>query len=196
MMAKGRSEPLSLIVGLGNPGTKYDKTRHNAGFWLIDELAQHSGLSLRAERRFQGEIGRVTMAGRDVWLLKPTTFMNHSGQSVKLLSGFYKIPLSQILVAHDEIDLPAGDIRFKYGGGHGGHNGLRDIFSHLGQNFWRVRIGVGHPGHRDDVIDYVLGQPAREEYRHIHKALIAAVDVLPDLVSGAGERAMSVLHSR
>lgn len=190
------SDPLSLIVGLGNPGPQYDQTRHNAGFWFIDELARRFGASLRVENRFSGEIGRVRIDGQEIWLLKPTTFMNRSGQSLAQLTAFYKIPLHQVLVAHDEIDLAAGDIRFKFDGGHGGHNGLRDIFAHSGQGFWRVRIGVGHPGHRDQVIDYVLGRPGRDERQAIDEAVCAAIDALPELIGGSGERAMKTLHSR
>ncbi|AOV18006.1 aminoacyl-tRNA hydrolase [Acidihalobacter aeolianus] len=190
------SEPLSLIVGLGNPGEKYDQTRHNAGFWFVDEVLRRHGGSLRAESRFSGEVGRTSIDGQDIWLLKPTTFMNRSGQSVAALAAFYKIPLQRILVAHDEIDLSVGDARFKFSGGHGGHNGLRDIFSHLGRDFWRARIGVGHPGHRDQVIDYVLGRPGKDEAERIARAIDVAVDTLPPLAAGLGERAMQALHSR
>ncbi|OBS08019.1 aminoacyl-tRNA hydrolase [Acidihalobacter prosperus] len=190
------SDPLSLIVGLGNPGPQYDRTRHNAGFWFLDELARRHGATLRAETRFSGEVGRARIEGREVWLLKPTTFMNRSGQSLAQLTAFYKIPPAEVLVAHDEIDLPPGDVRFKFGGGHGGHNGLRDIFGHSGRDFWRARIGVGHPGHRDQVIDYVLGRPGRDEQQRIDEAIAAAADALPELIAGAGERAMKTLHTR
>lgn len=190
------SDPLSLIVGLGNPGPQYDRTRHNAGFWFVDALAQRYNVSLRVESRFSGEFGRARINGQDVWLLKPTTFMNRSGLSVAQMVAFYKIPLHAVLIAHDEIDLSVGDARFKFGGGHGGHNGLRDIFSHLGRDFWRLRIGVGHPGHRDQVIDYVLGRPCREEQHQIEQALASAVDALPEMTIGASERAMKALHSR
>ncbi|MEJ2632509.1 MAG: aminoacyl-tRNA hydrolase [Acidihalobacter sp.] len=189
-------ERLRLIVGLGNPGPKYDQTRHNAGFWFVDEVARRHGARWRTEGRFLGETARVAIDGADVWLLKPSTYMNKSGQSVAAVTAFYKIAPSQLAVAHDEIDLPPGDVRFKFGGGHGGHNGLRDIFSHLGRDFWRVRLGVGHPGHRDQVIDYVLGRPGRDERTQIDICVDKAADLLPKLVAGDTERAMHALHSR
>ena len=189
-------ERLRLVVGLGNPGQKYDQTRHNAGFWFVDELARRHGVRWRTEGRFLGETARVAIDGSDVWLLKPSTYMNKSGQSLAALTAFYKIAPSQLAVAHDEIDLPAGDVRFKFGGGHGGHNGLRDIFSHLGRDFWRVRLGVGHPGERDQVIDYVLGRPGRDEMDQIAACVDRAADLLPKLVAGDTERAMHALHSR
>lgn len=190
-------EPLRLIVGLGNPGRKYDQTRHNAGFWLVDELARRYRGQWRIESRFLGEVARITFDdGADVWLLKPATYMNKSGQSVAALTAFYKIKPAEMTVAHDEIDLPPGDVRFKFGGGHGGHNGLRDILSHLGRDFWRVRLGVGHPGHRDQVIDYVLGRPARDEQMLIDACVVKAADQLPRLIAGDSERAMHALHSR
>jgi peptidyl-tRNA hydrolase, PTH1 family len=189
-------ERLRLIVGLGNPGPKYDQTRHNAGFWFVDEVARRHGARWRTESRFLGETARVAIDGTDVWLLKPSTYMNKSGQSAAAVTAFYKITPSQLVVAHDEIDLPPGDVRFKFGGGHGGHNGLRDIFSHLGRDFWRVRLGVGHPGHRDQVIDYVLGRPGRDERTQIDICVDKAADLLPKLVAGDTERAMHALHSR
>lgn len=189
-------ERLRLIVGLGNPGQKYDQTRHNAGFWFVDEVARRHGARWSTEGRFLGETARVAIEGSDVWLLKPSTYMNKSGQSVAAITGFYKIAPSQLAVAHDEIDLPPGDVRFKFGGGHGGHNGLRDIFLHLGRDFWRVRLGVGHPGDRDQVIDYVLGRPGRDEMDQITSCVDRAADLLPKLVAGDTERAMHALHSR
>lgn len=189
-------ERLRLIVGLGNPGSKYDQTRHNAGFWFVDEVARRHGARWRTEGRFLGETARVAVEGVDVWLLKPSTYMNKSGQSVAAITAFYKIAPSQLAVAHDEIDLEPGDVRFKFGGGHGGHNGLRDIFAHLGRDFWRVRLGVGHPGHRDQVIDYVLGRPGRDEMERIVGCVDRAADLLPKLVAGDTERAMHALHSR
>jgi len=189
-------ERLRLIVGLGNPGQKYDQTRHNAGVWFVDEVARRHGARWRTEGRFLGETARVAIDGSDVWLLKPSTYMNKSGQSVVAITSFYKIAPSQLAVAHDEIDLLPGDVRFKFGGGHGGHNGLRDIFSHLGRDFWRVRLGVGHPGDRDQVIDYVLGRPGRDEMNQITSCVDRAADLLPKLVAGDTERAMHALHSR
>ncbi len=186
---------IQVIAGLGNPGIRYDQTRHNAGSWFVDELARQHGGAFRAERRFQGEVARIRIGPGEVWLLKPTTFMNHSGQAIGALVNFYKVPVEDVLVVHDDIDLPPGTVRLKRGGGHGGHNGLRDIIAHLGRDFWRLRIGVGHPGHRDEVIDYVLSRPPPEEARLIHAALESALPVIPVLVSGETERAMHLLHS-
>ncbi len=185
-----------MIVGLGNPGPKYDQTRHNAGFWFVDELARRAGASFKPESKFSGETCKLNLAGRNVWLLKPSTFMNRSGLSVRQLASFYKIPLSSILVAHDELDLPPGAAKFKLAGGHGGHNGLRDIFSHLGKDFWRLRLGVGHPGSKDQVVDYVLNRPGRDDEAAILAAIDAAADETPLLAEGEFEKAMHRLHSR
>ena len=187
---------IALIVGLGNPGPKYDQTRHNAGFWFVEEVARRHGGVFRTEAKFAGEVCRVAIDGREVWLLKPTTYMNRSGQSVKLLAGFYKIPVEQILVAHDEIDLPPGTARLKRGGGHGGHNGLRDIMAQMGQSFLRLRLGVGHPGQKDQVVDYVLERPSRDDEALIRRDIDDAVDVLAPVVAGEFEKAMNQLHSR
>lgn len=187
---------ISLVVGLGNPGPKYDQTRHNAGFWFVEALARRHGGAFREERKFAGEACRVRVDGEELWLLKPTTYMNRSGQAVKLFSGFYKIPPEHILVAHDEIDLPPGTTRLKRGGGHGGHNGLRDICAQIGQEFLRLRIGVGHPGHKDQVVDYVLQRPSRDQEALIRRDIDAAADLLPLLIAGRLEQAMHRLHSR
>ncbi len=189
-------KPLRLIAGLGNPGVKYTRTRHNAGFWFVDEIAKRHGGQWRSERRFHGEIARITIARQDVWLIKSAAFMNQSGCAVAAVCGFYRYAPAEILVAHDEIDLPPGAIRFKFAGGHGGHNGLRDIFAPLGREFWRVRIGVGHPGHRDAVIQYVLAPPSCVEMVEIEHAIDAALEQLPKLVSGDSEHAMQALHTR
>jgi len=152
-----RSIDLKVIVGLGNPGSKYTETRHNAGFWFIEELAREYSASFRQEKKFHGEVAKISLAGKDIWLLKPETFMNRSGLAVQSLMSFYRINADQLLVAHDEIDLPPGTAKLKTGGGHGGHNGLRDIINQLGtKDFHRLRIGVGHPGSKDQVVDYVL----------------------------------------
>ncbi len=190
------TKAIRLIVGLGNPGPEYDQTRHNAGFWFVDELARRYQGIFRHESKFAGEVCRITLDGHDVWLLKPLTYMNRSGQSVKLMTGFYKIPLGQLLVAHDEIDLPPGSAKLKCGGGHGGHNGLRDIFGHLGKDFWRLRIGVGHPGHKDQVVDYVLSRPSRADHDAILRDIDEAADLAPLIVEGELEKAMHRLHSR
>ena len=187
---------MQLIVGLGNPGTEYEQTRHNAGFWFVDELARANQCSLRSEARFHAEVGRCTLHGHDCRLQKPTTFMNRSGQAVIALANFLRIPPTEILVVHDELDLPPGTARLKKGGGHGGHNGLRDLIAHLGtQEFMRLRIGVGHPGDRDQVVDYVLHRPGRDERESIDAAMRRALDVMPLAVAGEFERAMHKLHS-
>lgn len=186
---------IQVITGLGNPGARYDQTRHNVGFWFVDELARQQGAAFRPERRVQGEVVRLRIGAGEVWLLKPATFMNHSGQALRGLAGFYRIPVEDILVVHDDIDLPPGTVRLKRGGGHGGHNGLRDIIAHLGKDFWRLRIGVGHPGHRDEVIAYVLSRPTPEEERLIRGGVESALPIIPLLVSGEMERAMHKLHS-
>ncbi len=188
------SVPIRLIVGLGNPGPKYDKTRHNAGFWFVDALAQRFGGDFRQEKKFSAQCARVNISGQDVWLLKPQTFMNRSGIAVRQIADFYKIKITETLVAHDEIDLPPGKIRLKYKGGHGGHNGLRDIFAHFGKDFWRLRIGVGHPGNREDVINSVLGRPTKSEQGLITQNLDTAESLISKIVSGKFEIAMNEMH--
>ncbi len=194
-MAAQRAD-IRLIVGLGNPGANYHSTRHNAGFWLIDEIARDHAIGLKNETRFHGEVGKIHAAGKDIYLLKPTTFMNRSGQAVTALSKYFKISPDQILVCHDELDLDAGDNRLKKSGGHGGHNGLRDIINHIGKDFFRLRIGIGHPGDRNQVINYVLKNPSREDLTQIETANQQALDVLPTLLSGEFEKAMQQLHTK
>ncbi len=189
------AEPILLVVGLGNPGPKYDQTRHNAGFWFVDALARRYQGQFRPEPKFSSDICRIQIDGQNVWLQKPMSFMNRSGLPVRQMAGFYKIPVEQTLVVHDEIDLPPGKVKLKQGGGHGGHNGLRDIIAHFGKDFWRLRLGVGHPGHRDQVIDYVLGRPGREEEALILENIQTAIEVTPLIVRGELERAMNDLHS-
>jgi PTH1 family peptidyl-tRNA hydrolase len=188
--------PLRLIVGLGNPGSEYARTRHNAGFWLVDELARRHRGMFRAESRHQGELARVAIGGDDVWLLKPTTFMNRSGASIASVCGFYKIDVAQVLVAHDEIDLPVGAVRLKQGGGHGGHNGLRDTIAAIGEGFWRVRLGVGHPGSRDQVVDYVLRRASADEDALIQQAVVSAADIVPLILVDGAQKAMNRLHTK
>lgn len=167
---------IALVVGLGNPGAQYEQTRHNAGFWLIDQLADSFRVTLRHEARFFGETARVQADQQDWRLLKPSTFMNLSGKSVGSLAQFYKIPTESILVVHDELDLPPGKMKLKQGGGHGGHNGLKSIQAQLGSaDFWRLRLGIGHPGHRDAVTGFVLGNPPASERNAIHAAIDQAV---------------------
>ncbi len=190
------SLPISLIVGLGNPGGQYAETRHNAGFWFVDLLARHHGGVFKAESRFHGQTCRIHVGGHECRLLKPSTYMNRSGQSVSSLAGYFRIPQEQLLVAHDELDLPAGGVRLKQGGGHAGHNGLRDIMSALGgREFWRLRIGIDHPGDVRQVVDYVLRRPSRDDALAIEDAIVRAEGTLPDLLSGTFQKAMHRLHS-
>ncbi len=188
---------IQLIVGLGNPGTEYEPTRHNAGFWFVDELARRCQQSFRVEARFHSEVARCELQGAECRLQKPLTYMNRSGQAVRALMQFFRIPVEQILVVHDELDLPVGTIKLKKGGGHGGHNGLRDLISHLGSGaFYRLRIGIDHPGHKDQVVDYVLRQPGKQERRLTDDAIDAALEVMPAVIGGHMEKAMHRLHSR
>jgi peptidyl-tRNA hydrolase, PTH1 family len=186
---------LQLVVGLGNPGVEHEDTRHNAGFWFIDELAARHDCRLKSECRSHGHAGRVTVAGVSLWLLKPMGFMNRSGQSVRAFCEYLQIPSDQALVVHDELDLPAGVARLKQGGGAGGHNGLKDVIAHLGEDFWRIRIGIGHPGHRDQVIDYVLQRASAVDERLMREAIELAVAEFPRLLSEGAERMMNRLHS-
>lgn len=190
------SPPIEMIVGLGNPGGNYEQTRHNAGFWWVDALAQRNGGVFRVEAKFQVQVCRISFVNHECWLLKPTTFMNRSGIAVAAMAGFYKIPVESILVVHDELDLSPGVARFKLGGGHGGHNGLRDIIAQLSANFMRLRIGIGHPGDRDAVVDYVLQRPSLADRKQIEAAMDAALLVMPDAVNGEMQRAMLSLHSQ
>lgn len=187
--------PLKLLVGLGNPGPDYARTRHNAGWWLVDALAAHHGGQWRREARRHVELSRIHIGGSELWLAKPLDFMNRSGGPVAALAGFYRIPVEEILVAHDDIDLPPGVCRLKQGGGHGGHNGVRDVIAHLGENFWRLRIGVGHPGARELVIDAVLDRPTAPEQQAITEALERAEQVVPMLLAEGAQRATHRLHS-
>jgi PTH1 family peptidyl-tRNA hydrolase len=187
---------LKLIVGLGNPGERYARTRHNAGYWLADELARRHGGTFRCESRHQGELARVRIGANEVWLLKPTTFMNNSGQSIASVAGFYRVDISEILVAHDELDLPPGTVRLKEGGGHGGHNGLRDAIAVLGAAFWRLRLGIGHPGHRDQVSEYVLTRAPAAEDHLLHEQVGLAADIVPVALEQGAQKAMLHLHAK
>ncbi len=188
---------IRLIVGLGNPGQAYEGTRHNAGAFFIAELARRAGATLSTEAKFFGQMARITLADRDLRLLVPSTFMNESGKSVAAAANFFRIPPDEILIAHDELDIPPGQARFKQGGGHGGHNGLRDIIPALGgkQDFHRLRIGIGHPGHASKVSGYVLAKPSVGDRQAIDKIIDEAVDALPLLLSGDAVKAMTRLHS-
>ncbi len=182
-------------MGLGNPGATYEATRHNAGAWFVELLAKKNHISLTSEAKFLGRTARV-QASDYYWLFIPTTFMNHSGRAVKALCHFYKIPPEAILIAHDDLDFPAGTAKLRQHGGHGGHNGLKDIIQHLqSKNFKRLRIGIGHPGNRDLVTDYVLHPPSKKEHELILTAIHAAIDVIPTLLSGNFEKAMQILHN-
>ncbi len=187
---------IKLIVGLGNPGANYEKTRHNAGAWLVENLAHQNHIALKPDTKFKGMVGCLNHAGHDCRLLLPSTFMNLSGHSVRALASFYKITPSEILVAHDELDLPTGTARVKRGGGHGGHNGLRDIIAQLNTpDFYRLRIGIGHPGQKDLVVDYVLQKPNKSEKEQIDDAITSALIIIPDIIDGHFERAMQKLHT-
>ena len=188
--------PLRIIAGLGNPGPEHQVTRHNAGFWFVDLLALRHGGEFRDYRKYSGETARINIVGQDIILLKPTTYMNRSGLSIRQLSEFFKIAPAAILVAHDELDLPVGSVRLKHGGGHGGHNGLRDTIAQIGEGFWRLRLGVGHPGNKTEVIDYVLTRAPRAEEDLILDAANLAADCMPLLLEQGAERAMTKLHSR
>lgn len=191
------SNKIKLIVGLGNPGKEYEHTRHNAGFWLLDELAWQWKANFKDEKKFFGEVARVSQADGDVWLLKPMTFMNRSGQAVSALAQFYKIKPEEILVVHDELDIECGRIKFKLGGGNGGHNGLKDIQARLGTpNFYRLRLGIDHPGDRNLVVGYVLNKPSAEQRQLIEDAVHKAVKGIPMLTAGEFEDAQRFLHSR
>lgn len=187
---------IRLIVGLGNPGEKYANTRHNAGAWFVEQLATEWGVKLHLENKFHGRAAPFSFNGHNGWLLLPTTFMNASGQSVRAFSQFYQIPPEAILVAHDELDFPAGTVRFKEQGGHGGHNGLRDIMQHLSTDrFNRLRVGIGHPGHRSEVLNYVLDAPSKQDKTLIIEAIQHSFLVLPELIAGDIQQAIQKLHT-
>jgi PTH1 family peptidyl-tRNA hydrolase len=186
---------LKLIVGLGNPGRQYARTRHNAGWWWIDALADRYRGSWREEPRERNERARIQLEDRELWLLKPTSFMNDSGGPTAAMAKFYRVAPSEMLVVHDEIDLPPGIARLKFGGGHGGHNGLRDIMTHLGADFWRLRLGIGHPGSKDLVTGAVLDRPSAAEQDAIDDAVSRSLDILPELLRYGADKAMHTLHS-
>jgi len=187
---------IRLIVGLGNPGADYVDTRHNAGFWLADLLVSDQGLSFKFEKRYNADSCKLKAGGKDVFLLKPQTFMNRSGQAVTALARYYKIAPEQILVIHDELDLPPGTNRIKQAGGHGGHNGLRDIVNHLGsREFFRIRVGIGHPGDSSQVINYVLHKPSVADLNAIEAANRDTLAVMPLIIEGRIDKAMQALHT-
>ena len=188
---------ISLIVGLGNPGKEHEGDRHNAGADFVWALANSRKVALKTEKKYFGLVGKFSFAGRDIHLLIPTTYMNLSGKAIAALAGFYKIPAEQILVCHDELDFAPGDIRLKKGGGHGGHNGLRDTISTLGNNnFLRLRIGIGHPGDASQVADYVLHSPSKGERKLIEQSIENALAITDLVLSDQLEKAMHLLHSK
>ena len=188
---------IRLIAGLGNPGPEYEATRHNAGFWFVDAVARELKVSLVPERSYFGLVARVNTADGPVWLLEPMTFMNLSGKSVAALARFFKIAPNEILVAHDELDLMPGQVKLKLGGSHAGHNGLKDIHAQLGSaDYWRLRLGIGHPGVKAEVVDYVLRKPPREQREAIDETIVRTLQSLDLLLAGEMERAMMKVHAK
>ena len=187
---------IRMLVGLGNPGHEYEATRHNAGFWWLEAAARKLKATLQPERGYHGLTARVNVQGSPVWLLEPQTYMNGSGKSVAALARFFKIAPQEILVAHDELDLPPGELKLKQGGGHAGHNGLRDIHAQLGAtDYWRLRIGIGHPGVRSEVVNYVLGKPMAEHREAIEASIARSMDALDLLLAGEITQATTRLHT-
>ncbi len=187
---------LSIIAGLGNPEPKYERTLHNAGFWFVDALAQKYGGEFRYEKKFDAYYCRINIKGDDVWLVKPQNYMNQSGPPVRAMLDYYRLKTRDLLVAHDEIDLPPGTVRLKQGGGHGGHNGIRDVIRHCGADFMRLRIGVGHPGEKDKVTGYVLKRASSEMEAAVEKNVDEAIDVMPLLLDDGLNAAMKALHTK
>jgi PTH1 family peptidyl-tRNA hydrolase len=186
---------ISIIAGLGNPEDRYADTLHNTGFWFADELARRNGAQFKYEKRFDADVCKIKLAGNDVWLIKPQSYMNQSGGPIRGILDYYRQSIARLLIAHDEIDLPPGTVRLKLGGGHGGHNGLRDVIRHCGPDFIRLRLGVGHPGHKDEVTDYVLKKASREAESAIRKNIDEAADVMPLLAEEGLNAAMKELHT-
>ncbi|MFT4191265.1 MAG: aminoacyl-tRNA hydrolase [Comamonas sp.] len=187
---------IRLFVGLGNPGPEYADTRHNAGFWWIDELARSLGAPLAMDKGYHGLLARTQLMGRSVWLLEPQTFMNASGRSVGALARFFKIAPEEILVVHDELDIVPGQVKLKRGGGHAGHNGLRDIQAQLGTpDFWRLRLGIGHPGVKSEVIHWVLKKPSLDHRIAIDQCIDRSLKAVPDLVQGEIDKATALIHT-
>ncbi len=188
---------IQIIAGLGNPGNEYENTRHNAGFWFIDRLLYQHNLSLKKENKFFADAAKVNIGSSTVWLIKPMNFMNRSGQSIARLAQFYKIKPEQILVVHDELDLSPGSVKLKQGGGHGGHNGLRDTINQLGsKDFYRLRLGIGHPGSKEQVVGYVLGKTPVREKDLIESAIDKSIDSLALILNGDMQKAMNQLHTK
>lgn len=190
------SDTLSVIAGLGNPGDRHAQDLHNAGFWCVDELARRAGAVLKYEKRFDAEIGKMSLHGADVWLVKPQSYMNLSGRSVRAVLDYYRAEVESLLVIHDEIDLPPGTVRLKEGGGHGGHNGVRDVIQHCGRDFLRLRVGVGHPGEKEKVTGHVLRKARGEVDQILQRSVDEAADIVPILIDRGLNEAMKELHTR
>lgn len=188
--------PIRIIAGLGNPEEKYERTLHNAGFWFADAIARKYGGAFRYEKKFDADICRVNVRGDDIWLVKPQSYMNCSGQPVRGMLDYYRHKVSELLVAHDEIDLPVGTVRLKHAGGHGGHNGIRDVIKHCGNDFMRLRLGVGHPGEKSKVTNYVLKRASADVEAAVERNIDDAIAVLPELLDGDGNAAMKKLHTK
>jgi len=187
---------IKLFVGLGNPGTEYEATRHNVGFWWVDALARELKLSLSMDKGYHGLVARTSLHGRTVWLLEPQTFMNLSGKSVAALARFFKIAPEEILVIHDELDITPGQAKLKFGGSHAGHNGLRDIHAQLGtDDYWRLRLGIGHPGVKSEVVNWVLKKPAPEQRTAIEECIARTLKAVPPLMAGEMEKATLLVHT-
>ncbi len=186
---------IKLFVGLGNPGAEYEATRHNAGFWWIDALARELKVNLTADRTYHGLVARTTIKGQNLWLLEPTTFMNASGKSVGALARFFKIAPEEVLVAHDELDIAPGQVKLKFGGSHAGHNGLRDIHTQIGADYWRLRLGVGHPGVKSEVINWVLKKPSPEHREAIDECISRTLKAVPEMLDGNMEKATMMVHT-
>ena len=190
------AQVLRAVVGLGNPGDKHVQDRHNAGFWFADALAERQGVAFKADKKLLGDIAKLTLNGQDLYLLKPSTFMNRSGQAVQALMSYFKLKPAEILVVHDELDLPPGTARLKLGGGHGGNNGLRDTITHIGADFRRLRIGIGHPGHKDRVLGHVLGKPNKDQEAAMLGAIESGLHTLDIIMQDGWDKATQFLHTQ
>ncbi len=190
------SNSIRIIAGLGNPGDNYQRTLHNAGFWFVDALAREYGGGFRYDKKFDAECGKIELQGKEIWLVKPQSFMNLSGGPIRKVMDYYRLNVGNLMVAHDEIDLPSGTTRLKMGGGHGGHNGLRDIMQHCGAEFVRLRLGVGHPGDKSLVTDYVLKRGSADVERAIEENISDAIKIMPLLIDDGLNAATKALHTK
>lgn len=190
------SDKLAVIAGLGNPDDRHADTLHNAGFWCVDELARRAGVTLKYEKRFDADVGKMSLHGADLWLIKPQSYMNLSGKPIRTLLDYYRQSADSLLVIHDEIDLPPGTVRLKKGGGHGGHNGVRDVIQHCGRDFARLRVGVGHPGEKSKVTGYVLRKASGELDQVLQRSVDEAADIVPVFIDRGLDEAMKELHTK